>query len=208
MKLGNSNGNNRNKKYLTKKIRLTTEPNIEKAEEFNTWFEENYKYLVEQEKRRQVYNEDVFNDTYLKIYDKVLYGANVEDYKKYFSRSYFTNYYQNNIIQSKKKNISMEDNVSNKEDETKEETERKVLKDMERDELITEIFEYVKVHYTIQEFELFKIYTFLKKQSMSYKKLSAITHLSTQYISSTISKIKNDITTNEELKQKRKELLK
>ncbi|KAA6347889.1 hypothetical protein EZS27_004669 [termite gut metagenome] len=205
---GNSRGNNKNKHYLTKKNKLTSEQNIEKANEFLNWFKLNQDFLINQEIRRNNYNHDVFTDTLLKMYNKILYNAQINDYRGYFSRAYYTNTFQYNCLKSKENalNQSIENDIQETIENDIEETNRTQLKQFNTDELIETIFEYVKEHYTIQEFSLWKIYSVMKPH-ISYNKLSQITNLSMQQISSTISKIKEDIKTNQELITKRKKLL-
>jgi hypothetical protein len=94
-----------------------------------------------------------------------------------------------------------------KEDLSELESELKQVATQNTDELIEEIFTYVMDNYPLQEFELFKTYIKLKP-NMSYKLLSKATKIAETTISSIISKIKADINNNQELKEKRKELIK
>ena len=74
------------------------------------------------------------------------------------------------------------------------------------DKLLTDTFQYITNKYSMQQFELFRMYMFLKPH-ISYKKLSDITNLSIKFISQTISTIKKDIQDNQELISKRKKLI-
>ena len=90
--------------------------------------------------------------------------------------------------------------------EDNDDKERELEKLNKTDELLSETFQYITDKYTIQQFELFRMYMFLKPH-ISYKKLSDITNLSIKFISQTISAIKKDIQENQELITKRKKLI-
>ncbi|MCS2597576.1 hypothetical protein NXV87_17295 [Bacteroides fragilis] len=211
MILGNSLKQNTGKKYITKNTTKEVTPeNQIKADEFKDWFGDNYNLLVEEQRRKQTLNEDILIDTFFKLYHKQQQQGNIEDYKSYFCRAYFTNYFQNNIKEEKKKQNHIYLNLIDKEyedsfntldiipieDNDDKERELEILN--KTDELLNETFQYITEKYTIQQFELFRMYMFLKPH-ISYKKLSDITNLSIKYISQTISTIKKDIQDNQEL---------
>lgn len=219
MILGNSLKQNKGKKYITKNTLKEVSPeNQIKADDFKEWFSNQYNLLVAEQKRKQTLNEDVLIDTFFKLYKKQQQQGNIEDYKSYFSRAYFTNYFQNNIKEEKKKQNHIYLNLIDKEyedsfntldvipieDNDDKERELEILN--KTDELLTETFQYITDKYTIQQFELFRMYMFLKPH-ISYKKLSDITNLSIKYISQTISTIKKDIQDNQELIAKRKKII-
>lgn len=219
MILGNSKKQNAGKKYITKNTtKPITHENQLKADEFKDWFGLNYNLLVQEQQRKQTLNEDILIDTFFKLYHKQQQQGNIEDYKSYFSRAYFTNYFQNNIKEEKKKQNHIYLNLIDKEyedsfntldilpleDADDKECELEILN--KTDELLTETFQYITDKYSMQEFELFRMYMFLKPH-ISYKKLSDITNLSIKYISQTISSIKKDIQENQELISKRKRLI-
>lgn len=219
MILGNSQKQNTGKKYITKNTTKPITPeNQLKADEFKNWFGDNYKLLVEEQTRKQTLNEDILIDTFFKLYHKQQQAGDIEDYKSYFCRAYFTNYFQNNIKEEKKKQNHIYLNLIDKEYEDSfntldilpiedaEDKERELERQNKTDELLNETFQYITDKYTIQQFELFRMYMFLKPH-ISYKKLSDITNLSIKYISQTISTIKKDIQENQELISKRKRLI-
>lgn len=219
MILGNSLKQNTGKKYITKNtIKEVISENQLKADEFKDWFGDNYNLLVEEQKRKQTLNEDILIDTFFKLYHKQQQQGNIEDYKSYFSRAYFTNYFQNNIKEEKKKQNHIYLNLIDKEYEDSfntldiipiednDDKERELEKLNKTDELLSETFQYIMDKYSMQQFELFRMYMFLKPH-ISYKKLSDITNLSIKYISQTISTIKKDIQENQELISKRKRLI-
>lgn len=219
MILGNSLKQNTGKKYITKNTTKPITPeNQIKADEFKEWFGDNYNLLIEEQRRKQTLNEDILIDTFFKLYNKQQQSGDIEDYKSYFSRAYFTNYFQNNIKEEKKKQNHIYLNLIDKEYEDSfntldiipiednDDKERELEKLNKTDELLNETFQYITEKYTIQQFELFRMYMFLKPH-ISYKKLSDITNLSIKYISQTISTIKKDIQDNQELISKRKRLI-
>lgn len=219
MILGNSLKQNTGKKYITKNTLKEVSPeNQIKADEFKDWFGDNYNLLVAEQQRKQTLNEDILIDTFFKLYHKQQQSGDIEDYKSYFSRAYFTNYFQNNIKEEKKKQNHIYLNLIDKEYEDNfntldiipiednDDKERELEKLNKTDELLNETFQYITEKYTIQQFELFRMYMFLKPH-ISYKKLSDITNLSIKYISQTISTIKKDIQDNQELITKRKKLI-
>ena len=219
MILGNSLKQNTGKKYITKNtIKEVSPENQLKADEFKEWFGDQYNLLVAEQQRKQTLNEDILIDTFFKLYHKQQQQGNIEDYKSYFSRAYFTNYFQNNIKEEKKKQNHIYLNLIDKEYEDSfntldiipiednDDKEHELEKLNKTDELLNETFQYITEKYTIQQFELFRMYMFLKPH-ISYKKLSDITKLSIKYISQTISTIKRDIQDNQELISKRKKLI-
>lgn len=219
MILGNSKKQNTGKKYITKNTTKEITPeNQTKADEFKNWFGDNYILLVEEQKRKQTLNEDILIDTFFKLYHKQQQSGDIEDYKSYFSRAYFTNYFQNNIKGEKKKQNHIYLNLIDKDYEDSfntldvlpiedtEDKEKELELQSKTDELLTDTFQYITDKYSMQQFELFKMYMFLKPH-ISYKKLSDITNLSIKYISETISTIKKDIQDNQELILKRKKLI-
>ena len=219
MILGNSLKQNKGKKYITKNTTKEVTPeNQLKADEFKNWFGENYNLLTEEQRRKQTLDEDILIDTFFKLYHKQQQQGNIEDYKSYFCRAYFTNYFQNNIKEEKKKQNHIYLNLIDKEYEDSfntldvlplednEDRERTIEKQTNTDKLLTDTFQYITDKYSMQQFELFRMYMFLKPH-ISYKKLSDITNLSIKFISQTISTIKKDIQDNQELITKRKKLI-
>lgn len=219
MILGNSLKQNTGKKYITKNTQKEVTPeNQLKADSFKEWFGDNYNLLTEEQRRKQTLNEDILIDTFFKLYHKQQQQGNIEDYKSYFCRAYFTNYFQNNIKEEKKKQNHIYLNLIDKEYEdsfntldlipleSDEDRERIIEIQNRTDELLNDTFQYITDKYSMQQFELFRMYMFLKPH-ISYKKLSDITNLSIKYISQTISTIKRDIQDNKELITKRKKLI-
>jgi len=188
MRLGNTAGKNKGKKYL--KIKGTEEitaANQAKADHFQYWFGENYMKLRRELVQKETFDEDVLNETFLRIYDKILYGGLViADYKAYFHRAFFTNFMQV-TINIAKGIISSIDGLDWADDE---DDDRELLQS--KSQLQEDILDYVYVRYPVHDFELFKMYVQLKP-AINYAELSKITNLSQTRISETISKIRRDI---------------
>lgn len=93
MILGNSNGRNKGKKYIVKsKIDYNTatrQCNVERADNFRLWFTDAHPKLVRAFKGQNIYDEDIYNDIYLLIFERIMYGRLiVNDFKTYFIRSF------------------------------------------------------------------------------------------------------------------------
>lgn len=202
MRLGNSGGKNRGKKYL--KIRgdeIITPENQVKADSFKQWFGSMYKTLQKELINKDTYDEDVLNDTFLRLYDKVLYGGLViANYKAYFHRAFFTNFIQNTINKGKLSEKFVElDYETNTKDESED------IKNSLRLEILfsKKILNYIRQKYPTSEFEIFKMYVSAIPK-ITYSELSVITGLPQDQIGNIISPIKKDILNNKEFTEQRK----
>lgn len=202
MKLGNTAGRNKGKKYLKIKGNETiTAENQGKADHFSYWFGENYLQLKKELIQKNTIDDDVLNETFLRIHDKILYGGLViKDYKAYFHRAFFTNYMQSVIEISKGMIASIDgyDTMDEEEDDTKTIATKVKLE--------IDIFDYIYERYPVRDFELFKMYVTLKP-AINYATLSEITGISQSRISDTISKIKGDVRRNKVFLHRRQALL-
>lgn len=202
MILGNSNGKNKGKKY----IRITgneivTPGNQKKADRFSKWFGDNYDDLCKKLSDQGECDLDIMNHTYLKLYDRVLYGGLIiENYENYFHRSYYTN-----IIQTRQKENRYRELLPNVDKEDIDSDFYSEL-DEKRKDLEKDIMNYVYSNYNIRDFELFKMYMNLKP-AVNYSTLSKITGLKYENVQRIVSKIKKGIQKNKEFVKRRKELL-
>ena len=188
MRLGNTAGKNKGKKYLkiTGKEKITAE-NQAKADHFKHWFGENYMRLRRELIQKETLDEDILCETFLRIYDKIVFGGLVIlNYKAYFHRAFFTNFMQETINLSKGILSSIDGYDSIDDSDCDSELIRTKV------QLESDILEYVYKKYPVCDFELFKIYVSLKP-AINYSKLSEITSLSQSRISETIFKIRRDI---------------
>ncbi len=202
MKLGNSKGNNTGKKYFVRKGKEFKEPkpaNSNKAAKFNEWFSVNCRQLMDFLISKNTHDDDVFNTTYIRIVEKLLYtNESIDDYKAYFFRSYYTNYILERTRESRFVPMAFGNNLEAHHDNPYE-------RERMQTQLEIDIFEYVYKHYQLKEFELFKMYITLKP-AINYKTLSAITHVQKHNIQRIISRILSDIRSNTELVNRFKEI--
>lgn len=196
MLLFNKNRNNKGKKYIRKKkdIDLVF---AEKAELFNQWFKDNHSPVMDYLKDCQHFDGDAFNECYLKIYDNVLYsGLEIENYRSYFIRSYFT------ILMDSKQKQNRFCEIQPNHD--KEDIDPEYFSEIDEKQKLLEsdILDYVYSKYNIRDFELFKMYMNLKP-AVNYSMLSEITGIKKHNIQRTISKIKKDLKDNQEFNRRR-----
>lgn len=203
MRLGNSGSNNKGKKYIKiKPGAVATPENQIKADLFKTWFGQWYTRLQIELLRKDTYDEDILNDTFMRIFDKIRFGGlEIKDYKAYFHRAFFTNFMQKVINNNQGTTTSLEYNHDQVDDSESDEEIIQIKTALEHD-----IFEYVLQRYPIREFELFKMYVRLKP-AINYEELSGITALSVSRISEIISKIRRDIQRKPEFIQRRQNTL-
>lgn len=202
MRLGNSGANNKGKKYIKiKPGAVATPENQLKADAFKEWFGTLYSRLQTELINKDTYDEDVLNDTFLRIYDKIRFGGlDIADYKAYFHRAFFTNFMQLNIQASQSLTTSL-DNHDKIDDAESDEEVIRIKWELEND-----VFDFVYSRYPVHEFELFKMYVRLKP-AINYADLSAMTSISQSRISEIISKIRRDICKQKEFTQRRRSTL-
>jgi len=201
MLLFNTNRSNKGKIYLKRDKSGIDQKHNDKAENFNTWFLNNMDSLNEYLSVCNYYDCDTFNDTYLKVYENILYkGTNVENYRYYFVRSYFTNLMANSIKQNRYCELLPHY------DKTDTDTEYFVELQSKQQKLEKDIFDYVYNNYSIRDSELFKMYISLRP-TINYKTLSEYIGIKEYAAQRIISKIKKDIRSNIEFRKRRSELL-
>ncbi|MFV0331847.1 MAG: hypothetical protein ACK5M3_09265 [Dysgonomonas sp.] len=184
MKLGNTGGNNKGKKYLIiKGDEPITQENQEKADAFNFWFEKVYSSLKRQiSSQDQSCDDEVFHETYLRIVNKILHGGlEIKDYASYFHRSYFTNKIQIAIKENRFVDFDLE--RVQRIDESEENIE--IMK--KQDDTIQAIKDFVKEHYP-NDYDLF-ISNMIDR--ITYPDLSVQTGLKEYVVQRKVSAIKN-----------------
>lgn len=189
MRLGNSNGNNKGKKYLLRKnfgTIVPSEKNRRKADDFSRWIARNRNGLINFLILKNSYDEDTFSDTYLRIYEKILYtGLEMEDPKAYFHRAYYTNYIQQRTFENRYGDpLKYDTRVDDSGNQADRERRQLILEN--------EIYNYVHDNYYVREFEIFKMYITLKP-AINYKTLAEMTGMKAYAIQRIISKIVNDL---------------
>lgn len=218
MIFGNSknNGNKRDVKYLTKREK-ENRPILyqDAADGFKLWFGDNYTNIIEECKQKNILNEDVINDAFIRLYELQQYKGCIIEYRSYFFRALYTNFFQHNMkkkrsnemhnsinILSKYENDnSTFDSITSIGDKLIDTTESDIEEYNEKQDTdkakVDKLFQYVYNNFPLVEFEIFKIY-FRCKPHFSYKKLSLATGLSISFIADTIKKIKQEIKQNKE----------
>lgn len=201
MRLGNSNGNNRGKKYF---MRGRDDQNLdvvyaEKAEAFAAWFVQNRMAAKMQLVDRGVYDDDTFSETYLRMYEIIMFtGREVRDYASYFHRAYFTNFIQ--LAAKGNRYCELFGNYDREEDNEGEyfeeiEAKNRMLSD--------DIMNYVYDRYDIREFEIFKMYVNLKP-AVNYTLLAQMTNSKYHVIQRIIFKIMKDVCSQSEFVTRRR----
>ncbi len=197
MILGNSKGQNKGKKYFKEKSKNKNLCFPEKTKKFDDWFIANIRPLKVQlfGKYYHPTNEDIFNDTYLRIHELVYFtGFNIADYKSYFCRAFYTNHIQELMKTNRYTEIDFAESLG---DDLQIESEEKEVENKFR-QLEDDVFDYVYQHFDIREFEIFKMYMRLKIQgkNMTYELLADIIRneeYKVHHIQAIISKIKKDV---------------
>lgn len=163
-----------------------------KAEEFNSWFNANYFELEQYFKNRNRYDGAIFSDTYLNVYENILYrGGEISNYKGLFLTAYF----RNMLNSMERQNRFLELAPYHEKSENDSEYYKEI--DEANTRLERKIFEYVYSFYSLQEYEIFKMYINLQP-AISYRSLSKIIGQKYWYIQRIISNILLDIRTKKE----------
>lgn len=195
MILGNSKGQNKGKKYFKEKDKCSNKCFPDKAEYFNRWFASNIRSLQTQlfSKYNHPSNEDVFNETYLRIHERIYFtGYSIADYKSYFCRAFYTNHIQELSKNNRFSDLELSANIAEDNNDDEEETDRR------HRQLETDIFDYVYQNFDIHEYEIFKMYMRLKIQgkNMTYEILADIICnelYKPHHIQAIISRIKKEV---------------
>lgn len=194
MRLGNSNGNNKGKKYFLRKSCTGMQPideNKEIANIFGSWFAENMDSLINFLKMKMYFDEDVFNTTFMRMYEKILFtGMEVKDNKAYFFRSYYTNYIQERTYEKRYGDPLPYDNRSESSRDAKEIEYSQIM-------LESDIFNYVYLNYSDRDFRLFKMYMTLVPK-ITFQALAEMENVKAYTIQRIISKITQDVRSNKQ----------
>lgn len=190
MRLANSNGGNRGKKY----IRLTGDEVItpDRAKEvlrFTKWFNDNCEAVNESISTKETIDAEIFADTYLSMYDAIAFKRlNTKDYKAYFCRAYYTNKIaaQTRNLKREARHYDIDETWDIPDDVTGEDAAK------EAEQLNNDILGYVCVSYDPIESSLFEIYVH-SKPAMSYKELSKLTKIPYYRIATSLSTILRDV---------------
>lgn len=155
MKLGNSNSQNKGKIYLKDKSQIDLVFATQTVD-FEQWFAQNYVQLQKELTHKRIYDDDILSDTYLKIYDSIMYrGLDIKSFKSYFYRSYYTNLTAKQIRDSKCYETSIEDvTIVAEEIADDDSPQSDILFDTFDQMLSSRESELIKMHYTNQELSI------------------------------------------------------
>lgn len=213
--LANSNGANKGKRYtkLTGEEVLTTERE-EAVKILLDWYNENTDKLQKELIGKGVFDPDVFNDTFVKLYEAVAFKrTNIANLKAYFSRAYCTNKFRADIQAGKfdethfrlgytREDIRVREDYPLIAASMKEAEETEANGDIRQ--LCAEVFDYVEANYSEKEAFLFREYI-QAKPIMSYKELSKKTKVPYYIIAASLSTILKDV--REVFEQRKSEVI-
>ncbi|MEN9917991.1 MAG: hypothetical protein RL662_427 [Bacteroidota bacterium] len=203
MRLGNTGGKNKGKKYLKITGNETiTAQNSAMANAFAQWFGDNHRKLKTELIHKGTHNDDIVSETFLRIHDKILYGGlDVLEYKAYFHRAYFTNYIQDCMKQSKQAQLFVNDEMATQSIDNYLEMTEAVL---QQQQLIADTIRFIKQRFAPDAYNMFVVY--LESDTKQYCSVAEKLGLATEDVSQTIGRIKRIVKTNQKLTSARKSM--
>lgn len=144
---------------------------------FTQWFDSSYGQLRKQLSVRGSLDEDTFHDTFLRMYQRIKRGGDIEDFTSYFFQSYQRNRLKRSLFEGRFSHpdtfffemLSLYDE-SGEELELEQETER----------LAFDILKFVKTQFSFEEYRLFRLNTV--EPGCSCSELARYTGMSSSYI--------------------------
>ena len=190
--------------------------NEEHGQEFLQFVADNEARLKKNLRKNITYNpeifDDVFQDTIIKVYDRIMKGTVIKDFEQYFFiASKFQYINEDNKV---KKRLKVEDREIDTDDDRFAEDDNAWKIKEERNENINELFRFLSKRlneaFTPAEADIFLIYYRLKseKAGISYKKMTKITGRSFSEISQIIQRCKRFIKEDKEIIEYKRKLLK
>ena len=189
--------------------------NEEHGQEFLQFVADNEARLKKNLRKNITYNpeifDDVFQDTIIKVYDRIMKGTVIKDFEQYFFiASKFQYINEDNKV---KKRLKVEDREFEPDDDRFAEEAGGWKVKEERNERINELFRFLSDRlnevFSPRECDIFLIYYRLKseKAGISYKKLSKIANIDVKEITSIIQKVKNYIKNDKEIIEYKRKIL-
>ncbi len=190
MILANTFKGNKGKKYCNYKEALKKEldaSDYNKLDDFNTWFIDfGYESIRRQLMQKDVFDEDVFNETYVKICDSLLFAnLNILNYGAYFMRSYATNLTLGFVKKAKYRNQDVSEIAKHEDD-----ADNVIGSKKDFEEFLICIQQYVKLNYSDMEYKAFMLNAFNRN---SHNQIAELLNVRTYKIQRIISKIKKDL---------------
>jgi RNA polymerase sigma factor (sigma-70 family) len=179
--------------------------NENKVKEFDKFFKENYKKILNDARsitKNDLYYEDIVNENYLKIRERILRNGFNGNFYAYVWISIKNDFSTIKKTQGKRVMKDIDDYDNNSSDIEKAE---QILLQQQywNDEnetyyqniefIVMKLFDFIETRYNEKQCYLFKTYFLL---STNYKELSEITKYSQTYISNTIKPMKKDVKNN------------
>lgn len=153
----------------------------EQANKFLQWVNNNYEYLKQHHQAyclntRQNWDEDIFCDTYLKIYEKIRKDGIKDDSDRGFECYFFMAFKMNTKRETQySRNTKKDENNANLPIlqeiylNTQLTEREKLLQDLQKDYFTLRILEKIEKHFPPEDCRLFKIKLF---ESLTYKQLA------------------------------------
>jgi len=173
---------------------------MNKVDEFNIFFKQNYNYLLNFSKSFNKYidYEDLLHNTYIKCLNRIqLSGFSGSTYLN-FMRVAITNGYKTHY-RDKKKQVELDYHISEIDTYLQSEYQyhnNKIQQRENADIVNTYIFEYVNKYFDEKHERIFKSYYLLRYRHINYKKLSEITGYSITTVSNIIRYVKEQLKIN------------
>lgn len=180
------------------------------AKEFLEWIsiEKNAREMKKALAKNITYNQDIFDDIFqdsiVKVYNSIMNGNDVKDFKSYMFITLKFNYInKDNQIKNRQKvevrfepndNIDFIDESDLEEEEFKDSLTTDSIKTLEK--ILLENFTEKDVYLFTQYFKLKVV-----KYNLGYKELSAMTGTNIRYIANLISRMRKWISENEEIRE-------
>lgn len=162
--------------------------NTEAAEDFSRWFSLVYDRLKNSLQVHTPSGEDVFHDTFLQIYRRILRQGSVEGYASYFAKAYQHNLLKRNLRESR---FFYPDELFFQMLDMTDERDGNEPDDREICALAAEVDRFVKSRFSREEYELYSFHT--RKGGFSPGELACYTGLPYNKVFRILSGIKKEI---------------
>lgn len=180
------------------------------AKEFLEWIsiEKNAREMKKALAKNITYNQDIFDDIFqdsiVKVYNSIMNGNEVKDFKSYMFITLKFNYINkdNQIKNRQKVEVRFEPN-DNMDFIDESDLEEEEFKDRLTTDSIKTLEQILLENFTEKDVYLFTQYFKLKvvKYNLGYKELSAMTGTNIRYIANLISRMRKWISENEEIRE-------
>lgn len=184
---------------------------MSEGQKFLRWYGENQDEMRKAIRKNITYDEDLFDDvisdTVIRVYKSIEGGTEVESYKNFFFMCAKFNYI--NEQNRHRRRQKMHDREYLGWAEIEDEPNVKEQKVMAIRKLYQYIADYIEDYFPSNEVDLFIVYNKLKSDGspISYEKMSKIMGQSVSYITKTLRKVKEFVRNNQDIIDKKNNLL-